>query len=438
MDYSSENIKIVFYILLWVSFLLFYFKRHKGLSLGLALILLYTTQAIVALPLYNSPDAVSFQFFHKLNYWPFFYLFIMIVISMIPIIRLRENGTKYIEIPSHGVLTFLCIFFPFFSLISIIETIPRLQDGILIIMASNNDSIMNLYEESTSLRTSGMFANQFWGIVRFFINIGRSIGPLLFFSYLIKKNRNPMVLLLLSVSLLQTPFEGIANASRLQLFSQFFILFLLYCFFSPFIKSTDRKAFRKAALVVVSFFFAIFMIITIVRSQYSAGGTGVSSMFSIERYYAEGPLNFNAYCMDANGTREGHKVIPLLLRVIGEKTLTSEELIDKYSYMTIDNKVFSTYVGDFVLDFGPTVAFVIFVILFSFFDFLLNHRRRAVLNYGQIIIVALITRFCSGFYQYGFSNVGGNHAFITMLFLAFVFMLSKNTKNGKELVKRCK
>lgn len=434
MNYSSENIKIIFYILLWVSFMLYYIKRNKGLTLGIALILLYTTQAIVALPLYNSPDAVSFQFFHKLSYWPFLYLFIMIVISMIPIIKLRENNIKYIEIPSHGVLTFLCIFFPLFSLISIIETIPRLQAGIFLIMTSNKDSIMDLYDQSTEMRTMGMVSNHFLGIVRYFINIGRTIGPLLFFSYLIKKDRSPMVLLLLSVSLLQTPFEGIANASRLQLFSQFFILFLLYCFFYPFIKSTDRKIFRKVAVVVVLFFFTIFMIITIVRSQYSAGG--VNSMFSIERYYAEGPLNFNGYCMDANGTREGHIVIPYLLRMAGEKVLTPEELLFKYRYMTIDNRVFSTYVGDFVLDFGPTVAFMIFIILFSFFDFLLNHKRRLGLNYGQIIIVAIIVRFCAGFYQYGFGNVGGNHAFFTMLFLAFIFMMNKASKK-KELVKRC-
>lgn len=436
MNYSSENIKIIFYILLWVSFLLYYIKRNKGLTLGLALILLYTTQAIVALPLYNSPDAVSFQFFHKLSYWPFLYLFIMIVISMIPIIKLRENKIKYIEIPSHGVLTFLCIFFPFFSLLSIIETLPRLQTGISLIMASNNDGIMDLYDQSTEMRTMGMVSNHFLSIVRYFINIGRTIGPLLFFSYLIKKNRSPMVLLLLSVSLLQTPFEGIANASRLQLFSQFFILFLLYCFFYPFIKSTDRKIFRKVAVVIVSFFFTIFMIITFVRSQYSVGGAGVSGLFSIERYYAEGPLNFNGYCMDANGTREGHIVIPYLLRMAGEKVLTPEELLFKYSHMTIDNRVFSTYVGDFVLDFGPTVAFMIFIILFSFFDFLLNHKRRLGLNYGQIIIVAIIVRFCAGFYQYGFGNVVGNHAFFTMLFLAFIFMMNKASKK-KELVKRC-
>lgn len=436
MNYS-ESIKIIFYIVLWMGLTFYYVRHNKGLTLGLALILLYTTQAIVALPLYNSPDAVSFQFFHKLSYWPFLYLFIMIVISMIPIIKLRENNIKYIEIPSHGVLTFLCIFFPLFSLISIIETIPRLQAGIFLIMASNNDGIMDLYDQSTEMRTMGMVSNHYLGIVRYFMSIGRTIGPLLFFSYLIKKNRSPMVLLLLSVSLLQTPFEGIANASRLQLFSQFFILFLLYCFFYPFIKSTDRKIFRKVAVVIVSFFFAFFMIITIVRSQYSGGGAGVSGLFSIERYYAEGPLNFNGYCMDANGTREGHIVIPYLLRMAGEKVLTPEELLFKYSYMTIDNRIFSTYVGDFVLDFGPLVAFVIFIVLFMWFDYLLNHKRRGRLNYGQVVIIAIVTKFCSGFYQYGFGSVGGNQMFITVVFLAIVFMTRNGLNKDTEIVYRC-
>lgn len=430
MNLISNNYAIVFYIFLWICILYYYIKRDKRVSLGLSLIVLYTVQAIVALIVLNS----KFSDYNNvaLSLWPFVYLIFMLYLSMKPILDLKERGLHAIEIPNSQINTSICMFFAFFSIISIYNILPDIQYGFTQMLVSDSEGIIDLYLDSTEAKRthtsfSGVFSLQ--GVIS---NMSNYITPLLFFTYYVKKNKSNVVMVLLLIALLQGPLTGIANASRQQLIGQIFTFFLLYFFFSPYMTHSSKKIFKRVGLVFVSVLFAIFAIITIARSsQKSYHG---NSLYNMESYFASGPINFNGFCLDANGTREGNRVAPLFMQIMGRKVLSPEQIKTKYSYMSIDSSSFSTYVGDIVLDFGPYLAVVIFVVMTFVFSRMLKHKRR--LSYGQVIIVFILVKFCSGYYQFGFGGVGGNLAFLMLLTMSIIFLQKNNINNCPEIITR--
>ena len=301
-----------------------------------------------------------------------------------------------------------------------------------LMMISNEDNIWDLYSESTEARMSRKSFTGSLNIISILSNLSSKIMPLLFFTYFVKPHKNKIILYILAVSLLHGPLSGIAHASRLQLISQLIIIFFLYFFFRPYIPKPDLRILKRGGVALFSLVLLVFMTITIARAERSDSG---ETLYNIERYFAQGPLNFNLHCMDANGTREGHVVIPLLVHLAGGESLTEEQLRFKYSHMTIDNRLFSTYVGDFVLDFGPTISFFLFA-LFSII-FCRVTTGKSGLNYGQVVSVYIVLRFCGGFYQYGFGSVDGNLALLVLIIFSVFFSLNRSfIPKGEVIIKK--
>ena len=103
--------------------------------------------------------------------------------------------------------------------------------------------------------------------------------------------------------------------------------------------------------------------ITISRFGDRAGGTVTSFL---NWYVGQGSLYFNNYGLDANGIRYGERTLNLFLRVVKPGTSTNYvERREKFHNMDIDDHLFTTFVGDFTLDFGPIIAFFIFICLYT-------------------------------------------------------------------------
>ena len=59
---------------------------------------------------------------------------------------------------------------------------------------------------------------------------------------------------------------------------------------------------------------------------------------------------------------------------------------DKYHNLDIDDNVFSTFVGDFTIDFGPYVAVVIFVVFFFLVARAVRPRDGTVKSYQLLLL----------------------------------------------------
>lgn len=410
------NIILISYSCLWFIFLLWYKSKNQRFTLGYFLIALYCILSLLTIyvfnsefrPLYYEPDVQIF---------PLIYLFGIMFVTFLPIIQLHEDKLLYLRIPEEATNNYICSFFGMFSLFEIIIMLPEIREGMIIMMSSNADSITDLYVDMTHSRMekvgggSGLIS-----IIGVISNLSLLIGPLIFYQYLLQKNRSCFVMFLTTLTLIQGFLTGIAEASRCKIAASVFVLTLLFFFFKPFLERKLVVKLKKISLIIGGVIVSLLLIITFARV---ASVNKVSSTFNIARYLGGSTLVFDNYCLDAGGDRGGYKTIPLVNSLLGEKEMNESESRFKFSYMKIDNSRFCTYVGDYVLDYGPILGAFVLIVISCLFLILLRHNHG--LSYSQVIYVYMVTRFCSAYYQAAFTGIGGNIAILFFFILAFSF-----------------
>ena len=411
----KNNLILLSYSFLWLIFLYFYKRKNERFTLGYVLIALYFVLSLLSIIAFNSEYSTDY-FGNKLTLFPLLYLFLMMFITFVPLTTLKEQKLLYISIPSKNFCKYLCIFFGLFSLLEILGELSDIQNGFSLLL-SNSDDIADLYFDSTERRMSKRSFSGVFSIVGVISNLGSLIGPLIFYIYLLHNNRNKIVIFLASMTILQGFLHGVAVASRALIALRLFTVLLLFFFFMPFMERKLKKKIKRIFFLGAIISISLLTIITVARVNYSKQ---TSSYFNVTRYLGEGPIIFDNYCMDAHGTREGYHTATLFVYLLGKPILSESEKRFKFRDMTIDNSRFYTYVGDYVLDYGPETAFIIFIIL-SLLAFR-SLRHKDGLCFSQVIIVYMVFRFCSSFHQASYTGIGGNIAFVFELMLAFFFL----------------
>ena len=139
-------------------------------------------------------------------------------------------------------------------------------------------------------------------------------------------------------------------------------------------------------------------------------------------------MNFNQYVLDAGGNRHGDRILNLYKGMLGMNTTNDVEgTRDRYHNLKLSDEHFSTFIGDFVLDFGPIGA-AILVVLFTLLFLKLTKVRKHTISFPQLLVLFYILSVAmqGGFYLYPYSfNRAG--IFITYLFLYFLFSYDNNT-----------
>lgn len=411
---TVSNLYLLVYALSWTFFL---YKNSKNgkFTLSYSMIALYTVLSFVSIFLFNSEEA-KFNFESEISLLPLIYLYVSIILCIYPLIKLEESKIKVLLIPSEQRLKFfswICIILAFYG---ISDMLPQIQSGFMV-MLSDSDAITELYEESTALRKDGVSSagsSMFFSLLNIMSNQAKNLVPFFLFINLINPKKNKYTTWLLMLSALQMPLSGIAHASRLELIVSFLAIILLFFFFKPYLDSNVKAKIYKVFSVIGGCIAFIFIVITFARV--STGGA-TSTVYNFASYLGQSTIVFDQYCLDANGTREGNLVAPLLLRAVGKKTLTENEIRDKYSFMRVNNASFSTFVGDMVLDFGPILAFILIVIFSIVCSSYLQNK--GTLTFGQLIVIYLVLRFSSGFYQLQYCCMSGNITFVILLMFAF-------------------
>lgn len=400
------------YSIAWLLAFYLYKRNNSMYTLGGVILLFYTILSVASIIAFSDKSAYL-VFKRELTAFPLFYLIALLLLSFWPILSLKEKKLQFIEIPSYQIANVVCIFFSVFSLIYIIDIHQDIQNGFFIMQWDNSD-ITQLYDDAKEIRMASKTRSAFTNYAGVFGNIGAFINPLLFYTYLLYDKRNKFVLILLGLALLQEPFRGIAQANRLYLVTNILLMFFMFFFFKPFLSFEIRKRIMRIGIIVASFFLLVLSVITVARVLEK---NETSILFNVTRYMGESPIVFDQYCLNANGTRDGYSVGPLLHLLVGDKVLTEKEIRSKYSSLGIDNSRFYTYIGDFVLDYGPISTVIIMIILTLIFRSYLDHNQG--LGYGQVILVYVLTKAYTGYYLYVYNTLSGN----IFLVVAFIFCL---------------
>lgn len=419
---------LVINFLIWLISLIAYYKMRKRCTVGVFVLLLYTTISYIAISLFLNPLGRGL-FTPHVTMWPFVLLWGMILISMYPIFRWESIKVTEICLPNIRYVKYLCVGVVILCVIKIISLIPDVRQGVLMMASGNDNSIVENYINSTKERLSHVSAISGKGsfnILAILTNQAKAIAPILTFLYLLypANQRNKLITFGLLISLMTNPLAGIARSSRVGILVEILTVLFIFLLFRPFLNRKLSKKIIKVGFLISAPFVIVLMIISFSRF-------GENASFQYDRYFAESVLVFDGYCTDAGGTREGNITAPLLRVTAGQKALNEKQMRWKYRNMKMDNSRFSTFVGDFVLDWGVIPSIIIFIVFSIIFSTLLKPRRR--LYFSELFILYLVLRFNIGYFQYLLAGIDGNLTSLLLIALYFIFKFKK-IKNPVQYV----
>lgn len=353
-----DNILVISYFLLWVLALYFYQRKNGQLDAGSAIIGTYICYAFFSILTLNKPITfVDYYDFNHLTLFPFIYLFVMLIIALSPTIIYHFNPAKQIEDPNTRIFYIIAIVSIFSALLLLPIILNNHGDGLLKLM-TDIDAGKDAYEEQ--LENASDAGGGITNIPAIVFNAMSEITIFTFFYFLTIKRKNVWLLSGLGIAIAVSVLQPIMSGQRGPVIYTLLTIFMGYMFFKQFFSEIIKKVVRYVSIVGVVV--ALLPIIAITVSRFSNMRQTTITEY-INWYLGQGNIYFNNYALDDNGIRYGDRTFNLVKRVVSSNA--SQNFVERrstYSNLYVNDDIFTTFVGDFAIDFGPIVAFLIFVI----------------------------------------------------------------------------
>ena len=408
-----SNVNLVLYILAWFVAYLVYKNKNKAFSVVTLILLTELGLSVVSALLYNDP----LSYVHEIKLFPFIYLFCLTIISIVPLVNIPYNRIHAVQKPSNLLLNTFCICFILAALLQAPSTIMNFRTGVVTMMMDVSLGA-DMYSEHLSNADSvgdGAISNLPSIITNTFGDIA------IFFSlyYLSLKRRNKLFAIGLIISILVLLVQPISSGMRgptvLRIISIVTAYVLLYKFYDEHFNRVLKRL-LLVALVAISL-----PIVAITVSRFGERDGG--SLYSVTSYLGQANLNFNNYVLDANGIRYGDRTANLFKSIFVDNV--PENFIErrmKYPHMKISDETYSTYVGDIVLDYGPFLTPVLFIIISLLISKSLR-RINDVIPFHKLLLIYFVScvMMQGSFYLFPYSDVGGNLALVAYFLMYMVF-----------------
>lgn len=431
MLHSADSyIYLLIYILLWAITCYRYYRKVK-FTTGAIIMLSYLIYGVLAFFLYD--NVYYGRNYKELTLFPFFYLFGMLYIFLIPILKYEKRNVMFVKTPSDFIVKAFIVIYGICSLVTLPNTIASLQEGLTLLFLDSygGTELYRAAQENATTRVAGVAG--IYGLFAIIHNIFSDVALFIISYYLTTKDKNKYLLLLLAIVIITDLLYPLSKGARTDLVMKFFAIIMALSIFYPYYSQQLKYTIKKIFIVMAIVISIPFMAMTISRFGEKEGGTA-GGMLS---YVAQAPLNFNNHVLDNGGIRNGDRTINLFKQFAGMNPPEDiDEVRYKYSNHKIDDSVFSTYVGDFVLDFGPLAAVVIFIILSSIFYRIIRIRRKTISFHSLLIVffVACIS-MQGGMYLFYYSFMQ-NLQILAFVFIYVLFYIdSKNQKSGQYLIR---
>ena len=397
-----DSLLIGIYIVLWVVTLYVYQRKRKTFDAGSFILVLYLLTAIASYLLYG--DEFYGSSFRGLSLFTFLLLFVLLFMGAYPVLK-YDGRKKNLVTPNKGLIVIISLVFIVSSLMSVSSTLQR-----------------EAMEGNENMGHGGL-SNIFSVLITALTNISA-----LFLFYLIKYYRdNKLLVWSMAFSFVLLFMRYISMGTRGAVVEFLLLLIVSYMLMKPYYSDKITSAVNKILVV-----FAILVSIPIIAISVSrfSNQTGTSGVGSSTLYYGgQGNLYFNKYALDNNGIRYGDRVIPLFKRMafISNVPHNFWERRAKYPRLKINDEVFVTFAGDFLLDFGPLFGSFI-IIFFSLLFLQITRARGNLIGFHKLIILHMIAIICSqgAIKLFPLSDVGGNLQIIVYILSYFAFKYLKH------------
>ena len=281
----------------------------------------------------------------------------------------------------------------------------------------------DLYAEnvSDSVYTASSMGNGLSSIISLYTNFFSRISVLFLFYHLTRPQINKKIVIGLIISVIIYILSFLLTGQRGGTFKMITTCIITYFALRKFIMPSVNKIILKFSIVALIMICVPYYFLTI--SRFSDITDGVLS--AIYSYTGQGNLNFNIYALDNNGIRYGDRIVPLFKRMLGFENVPSNfwERRWKYPNLRINDESFITYVGDFVLDFGPIVATIVLCGI-SFYIYRKTKVKNGQIYFHQLILLHFLMCLCmeGGMSLYSFSD-SSNVVILVYVFMYIVFKL---------------
>lgn len=415
----TDNILVIAYFLLWVLALFLYQRKNRQLDAGSAIILTYVCYAFFSILTLNRPITfLDYYDYNHLTVFPFLYLFVMLLIALSPAMAYHSRPASRIEEPNTRIFYLIAAVSILSALFLLPNIIMNLGDGLLKLL-TDTDAGKDAYEEQleNASDSGGAISN----LVAIVYNALTEISVFTFFYFLTFRKKNFWLLAGLGVSMAVSVLQPIMAGQRGPVIYILLTVFLGYMFFKQFFSERIKKFVR-----VVGFAGVILTSLPVIAITVSRFSTMKQSTVTdyVNWYLGQGNIYFNNYALDDNGIRYGDRTFNLVKRVISSDA--SQNYLERrstYGNLYVNDDVFTTFVGDFAIDFGPVVAFLIFVV-FNVWVLFATRIRCGAMKMQQALLLYFTMCICmqGGMTLFSFSDTANLKMICFALLYAYLVL----------------
>ena len=404
-----DNILTTGYLVTWIVTLVWYQRKSHTLDGGTAIMSTYIMYAVFSLLTLN--DYMFSDLFLPLKVFPYIYLYCMLMVALSPAIYIHHKPVREIESPQTSILAITSIIIIISSILLVPDIIANFGTGFVKLFTETDagkDAYMEQIEEAED---AGSGISNIPAII---YNSLSDITIFLFFYYMTLKKKNVWLIGGLLFAIILGILIPIMHGQRGGVITAVLTAIIGYAMFQQFISKRINRAIRMFGFSCIIAIAIPIAAITV--SRFGNMGGGVAGF--LNWYVGQGNLYFNNFALDAGGTRNGDRTLNLVKRLIDSDTPKNyTERRDKYHNLKIDDDIFSTFVGDIVIDFGPVPTVFILVFFNALVIYLIRPRDGTIKLY-QMLLLYFTLCICmqGGMYLFSFSD-GGNLRILTLVLL---------------------
>ena len=427
----EEKALNIFYTVLYTALLAWMLYRHQRSiegrwGIGSYILLSYVLYPIIGAFWFFDQDNI-YGDIEPLKLFPFIYLAVLQWIAVRPILQYDRNHIQQIEQPSMSFLNIFAAIYIVCTLLQIPHILANIADGIRNIMidtAAGADMYLESQVEDSSY--DGSVSN----LTAIIFNIFSPLAFILFFYYMTLGRKYLWAIIGFGLCVLIKSFHSLSNGQRTEVTMSVINIFVAYVALKP-ILSDRIKRYVRIVLTVLAVSITIpFVALTVSRFGEKQGGATGGLVY----YIGEAPYYFNNYALDAGGTRHGDRTCNVFKKLIGKPSPNGIfDVREAYPMLKMDDSIFSTFIGDFVLDFGATTTAIIFILFSILFTRLTPTNGPNQIPFHRLILIYFAMSVCmqGGFYLFNYAFEGNLQILAIFVFYVF-FGLDYLMRHRKE------
>lgn len=357
----SSNSILILNIISWAIITIIFYRKRKRIDSAVFLLITFLVYSICSYLTYDFDLNNTFGG-KSLTLFPLVYLFAMILLTMSPILRFDIAKVKSFSNNRYQVLDILLWIYIVCMIIKLPLDLPHIRQGISLIMMNQGADLYTDVMAESKLDSGAYLISSLPSI---YINVTTEIITLIAFYNLYKKRKKKLTIASF-IAIALAPLGSIANGQRGGTFDIIITVIGTYFLFAPILEKKIKKVAKKVGIIAI--IVLMIPIFALTQSRFGSRGEGVAEQ-SVYSYMGQQNINFDLYAFDNNGLRNGDRVFPLFKKMLGFENVPNDfwERRLKYPNLKINDEVFIGYIGDFLLDFGPlisTIIFILFAVIF--------------------------------------------------------------------------